>query len=74
MNIRQVNVGEGDGAAVGEVSGRGDQFGNGAGDVSCSDNRYIIGAGNGDSQGAACGIRCTVAGVVFVRVAYTRCP
>ena len=47
MHVGQVDIGEGDGAAVGQVAGRGDQLGHVAGEVLGYDHRRVIGAGDG---------------------------
>ena len=52
MNVGQVHIGEADGAAVGEVADRGDQLGHRPGDIGRRHDRRIVGAGDGDADGA----------------------
>src|SRR6185436_15357308 len=51
VGVGQIDVGEGDGAAVLEVAGRGGELGDGAGDVGCGDHRVVVGSGDGDRNG-----------------------
>ena len=48
VHVGEVDVGEGDGAAVGQVAGRGDLLGDRADDILRRDHRRIVGAGDGD--------------------------
>ena len=48
MHVGEVDVGEGDGAAVGQVARRGDLFGDRTDEVLRGDQRRIVGAGDGD--------------------------
>ena len=49
VHVGQIDVGEGDGAAVGEIADRGDQLGHAAGDVGRRHHRRVVGAGDGDA-------------------------
>ena len=48
VHVGQVDVGEGDGAAVGQIAGRGDLLGHRADQIRRRDHRRIVGAGDGD--------------------------
>ena len=48
MHVGEVDVGEGDDAAVGQVARRGDLFGDRADEILRGDHRRIVGAGDGD--------------------------
>ena len=48
MHVGEVDVGEGDGAAVGQIAGRGDLLGDRADEILRGDHRRVVGAGDGD--------------------------
>ena len=48
MHVGEVDVGEADGAAVGQVAGRGDLLGDRADQILRGDHRRVVGAGDGD--------------------------
>src|SRR6185436_20698035 len=48
MHVGEVDVGEGDDAAVGQVARRGDLFGDCTNEILRGDHRPIVGAGDGD--------------------------
>ena len=48
MHVGEVDVGEGDGAAVGQVARRGNLFGDCTDEILRGDHRRVVGAGDGD--------------------------
>ena len=52
MEIGQIDIGEGECSAVGEVANGGDEFGDSAGDLGGRDDGRVVGASDRDRDGA----------------------
>ena len=58
MGVGEIDIGEGNITAVGEIAGWGDQLGDSAGNVAAGDHGHVVGAGDGNGNGGR-GADCT---------------